>query len=211
MVLLLNWNVDEVMMYGNCIGHEKLADGMHIHTSPYVKIEVCEEGLSVVTFSGTHYLCRVKDINLNALEQTKEALAASGVDISFLDNVSEVVEKAKKEKAEEVSKLIGDNDLYLEFAGIAVVNAFFKSEGVLIPLEPFCHVGTFQDSYLIRKAGIVDVRYFDKVAGVDFYHVSDGINNIYFRHVGDSQFCVTGIGDGFTIKKGDTEVKIVKP
>ena len=82
---------------------------------------------------------------------------------------------------------------------------------MLIPLEPFCHVGTFQDSYLIRKAGIVDVRYFDKVAGVDFYHVSDGINNIYFRHVGDSQFCVTGIGDGFTIKKGDTEVKIVKP
>lgn len=82
MVDLLNWSLYGIMAFGNCIGHEKLTDGLYIHTSSYVEIEVCEEGLAMVTFSGTHYLCKTKDINLNALEQTKEALTASGVDIS---------------------------------------------------------------------------------------------------------------------------------
>lgn len=75
MVDLLNWRMDGVMLWGICVGHSKWKDGTFVHTSPYEKVEVCEDGLSVVTFSGTNYLCQVKNIDLNVLEQTKEALA----------------------------------------------------------------------------------------------------------------------------------------
>lgn len=64
---------------------------------------------------------------------------------------------------------------------------------------------------MIRKTGVVDVRYFDKPSGVDFYHVSDGIDNIYFKHIGDSPLTISGIGDGLKFEKGDTEIKKIKP
>lgn len=191
MVKLLNWKLVENFAMGICIGHKKLADGTYVHTSPIVRIEACEEGLDIYTLSGTHYRCKTEEVDLDFLEQIKEKLLARNIVIEFLDNAKELAEQAKKELAEDVQKRIGENDLYIELIGIFVKNAFFKKNGELIPIECCTHIGMFQDSYLMIVPGIVDVRYFDKAFGIDFYHVSDGVNEIYIKYIGELPFEVS--------------------
>lgn len=211
MVNLSRWRYDGHMLWGMCQGHEKLADGTYIHTSPVTKIELCDEGLDVFTHSGTHYRCKTEEISLDFLKETKMCLEKKEVNTAFLDNAAELVKKIEEEKFAEVKKLLKENDLYLEFLGVNLNHAYFKKNGVLIPLTVACHVGMFQDSYLIREPGVVDVRYFDQMFGVDFYHVSDHINNFHFKHVGEYPFSVSGIGDGLKFEKDDTEIKTIKP
>lgn len=211
MVNLSNWRYDGVMMWGMCQGHDRLADGTYIHTSQVVKFELCDEGLNAYTYSGTHYRCKTEEIMLDALENTKECLEREKVDTSFLNNAVELVKEAEKVKVAEVEKLLEENDLYIEFLGINVKYAYFKKDGVLIPLRCVCHSGMFQDSYLIREPGIVDVRYFDHIFSIEFYHVSDGINNIHFKYVGELPLSISGIGDGLEFTSKDTEVKSIKP
>lgn len=212
MVNLSNWRYDGVSLWGVCEGHPKFTDGTYVHTSPVKKFELNEEGLDAYTYSGTHFHCKTEEISLVTLENTKECLAVEKLDISFLDGAEEKVKNLNKEKTEEVDKLIKDNELYLEFTGTNMRYGFFKKNGVAIPLKCGCHVGTFQDSYLIREPGVVDVRYFDRWDGIDFYHISDGIENIYFKVSSEMPFNISGIGDeAIRFEANSTEIKKVKP
>lgn len=211
MINLYDWWYDGVTLWGICQGHNRLSDGTYIHTSTVEKFELCEDGLVAYTYSGNCYHCKTEDIRLDILGNIKVCLEVMNIDVSFLDDAEKLVEESKSKKIVEVEKLLEENDMYIEFLGINVKYAYFKKDGVLIPLKCDCHVGTFQDSYLIREPGVVDVRYFDRMFGVDFYHVSDGINNIHFKYVGDLPLSITGIGDGLKFEKDDTEVKTIKP
>lgn len=211
MVILSNWRFDGMSLWGICQGHDRLADGTYIHTSQVMEFEPHEEYLDAHTHSGTHYRMYIGEVSLDFLEETKEYLESAQVDTTFLDDAVKKVEELQKQKAEEVDKLLEENDLYLEFVGMTMKYGYFKKDGILHKLECFCHVGTFQDSYLIRMPGVIDVRYFDKWWGIDFYHVSDGINNIHFKYVGDMSFTIAGIGEELHFTREDTEIKTIKP
>lgn len=211
MVHLSNWKYDGVMLWGVCQGHQKLADGTYIHTSPVVEMELCEEGLDAHTYSGTHYRMQTDEISLDFLEETKAGLEVDKIDTSFLDDVVRQVEEVQKQKEQEVDKLLEEHDLYLEFVGTHMKYGYFKNDGVVMALRCDCHVGMFQDSYLIRQMGIVDVRYFPEENGIAFYHVSDGIHNIYFKYIGNVPFSVSGIGEGLEFTQEDSEIKTIKP
>lgn len=210
MVNLLNWKYDGTSMWGVCVGHEELADGDYIRTSPIAKMEPCQEGLNFFTVSGTNYYCKTVDIDLDTLEETMRAFKNENIDISFLDNTLERVENHRKKIETEIFNLIDENDLYIEFVGMLVIRTFFKKDGVLIPLECFCHSGMTVDSYLITKPGIIDVRYFDHLMSIDFYQVSEGINYIYIKYTGDLPFGVTGIGNGLHFAANTTETQRIK-
>lgn len=92
---------------------------------------------------------------------------------------------------------------------LTVQYAFFKKDGVLIPLECQCHVGMFQDSYLIRQYGLVDVRYFDYPSGISFYHFSDGLKAIQMRRIGTESFSVDGLANELEIKPNDDSIRII--
>ena len=211
MVYLSNWKYNGIMLFGICQGHEKLADGTYIHTSPVMKVELCEQGLDVHTYSGTHYRLQANEVALEYLEETKKHLTLQKIDTSFLDGVSEQIERVQGQKEQEVEKLLEENDLYLEFVGTHMKYGYFKKNGVVITLHCGCHVGMFEDSYLIRNAGVVDVRYFKKDNGIDFYHVSDGIHNIYFKYTGKVPFSISGIGETLEFTQDDSEMKTIKP
>lgn len=211
MVILSNWRFDGDCLWGICQGHDKLADGTYIHTSQVVEFEPHEEYLDAHTYSGTHYRMQANEVFLDFLDETKEYLELANVNTSFLADAIEKVELLNKQKEADVEKILEENDLYLEFVGMYMKYGYFKKDGILHKLDCLCHVGMFQDSYLIRMPGVVDVRYFDKWCGIDFYHVSDGINNIHFKHVGEMPFGISGIGEGLHFTKEDTEIKTIKP
>ena len=199
------------MLFGVCQGHNKLADGTYIHTSPVVKMELCEEGIDAHTYSGTHYKLQTQEVALEFLEETKHFLKLEEIDTSFLDDVAEQIETVQKQKEQEVDKLLEENDLYLEFVGTHMKYGYFKKDGELIALHCYCHVGMFDDSYLIRNMGVVDVRYFKKENGISFYHVSDGIHNIHFKYVGKVPFTIRGIGEALEFTQDDAEIKTIQP
>lgn len=214
MVRLYEWSIKkysegEYLAWGSCLGHERLSDGTYIHTSTIRKMELEGEGLNLFTKSGTHYICKTEDILPVELEVTKKSLMEMGMDSSFLDDAVELVERRRKKKEDEVSGLLAENELYLEFVGTMVRCAFFRKGGVLIPLECRCHVGMFQDSYLICKYGVVDVRYFDYPFRIEFYHISDGVGSIRIRHVGDEPFSVGGVVGELDIKPNDDSIRAI--
>lgn len=137
----------------------------------------------------------------------KRLLLFFDVDVSFLNNALEVVENAKKEKAEEVSKILNKRDLYLEFVDVFVKDAFFKDKDKIVPLKCRCHISRYHNSYLIQSEGLVDVRYFPEPFGISFYHISDGINNIHFKHLGKDCLTVKGVGEDFELKENETIIK----
>lgn len=172
MVRLYNWNLSKNMLWGVCLGHQRLEDGLFIHTSRILDIKKEDDALNVYTHSGTHYYCRWEDINLEELENTKDGMQNFEIDSVFLDNVEDLV-KAKNEKYEaELIEKLEENDFFMELIGYTTRKAYFKKGGKLFFLPALCHSGMFQDSYLFREYGVVDVRYWDYTNAIRFYHVS---------------------------------------
>lgn len=214
MVQLFEWSLEkygerEYAAWGTCIGHERLPDGTFIHTSVVRRIESDSEGLHFFTQSGTHYICKAEDVLLEKLEGTKKSLLQMEADVSVLDNAVSRIDIRKTEKEREVLELLSENELYIEFLGDAVRYAFFKKDGSLISLECNCHVGMFHDSYLLRQYGIVDVRFFDNIFGIQFYHVSDGLRNMYVRHIGNDPFDISGLVKDMVFEPNDVSVKVI--
>lgn len=214
MVKLYEWSIKKhckgkYLAWGNCLGHHNLMDGTYIHTSPIMEMKLDNESLHLFTKSGTHYECKIKDILLDELECTKQSLMEMNMDVAFLNGAVELVEDRRKKKEDEVSGLLSDNELYLEFLGMTVQYAFFKKDGVLMQLDCGCHVGMFQDSYLIKQYGLVDVRYFDRLSGIEFYHFSDGLKAIQLRHIGGEFFSVGGLVNELQIKPNDDSIRVI--
>ena len=144
-VNLSNWRYNGYILFGVCQGHNKLADGTYIHTSPVVKMELCGEGIDAYTHSGTHYRLQLNEVALDFLEETKECLTLEKIDASVLDDVEKKIKSVQKQKEQEVDKLLEENDLYLEFVGTHMKYGYFKKDGGIIALHCYCHVGMFDD------------------------------------------------------------------
>ena len=132
MVKLYEWSIRKYcegkwLAWGNSLGHNRLGDGTYIHTSSIMELELDQnkEELHLFTKSASHYVCAIKDIQLDELECTKQSLLEMGMDVAFLDAAEELVEVRRKKKEDEVSVLLADDELYLEFLGVTVQYAYF--------------------------------------------------------------------------------------
>ena len=63
---------------------------------------------------------------------------------------------------------------------------------------------------MFRKLDIVDVRYWDYVDSIRFYHVSDGVKRICIKCHNTEGFSLFGIREEIKIKPGDTTIKYIK-
>lgn len=169
--------------------HPKLADGMLITTSAIEKVELEKDRLVVLTHSLNSYEMKLGDINMNTFDTTVEVLKGLGISGVEKDVCQKLAEDSKVNLMEKVDKILRNNELYLQMAGIYTKHAFFKNNlGEVRELNVSAHIGTFTDSYLVTdwNKGEVDFRYFDEGMAIKPYHWSDGLEAIYIENIGDT-------------------------
>lgn len=191
-VKLEKWYLDfygsDVLAWGYCFGHPRLADGTFIHTSIVMKAESEEVSkvLRLRTMSGNLYELELGyiDIQPEVIGKTEECLERLNIPREYLSGAIVSVKEKKRKELAWADRLTEDGDLFLQVAGNNVVKAFFKHEGRAHPLMVDCHVGMVQDSMLVHKSGMVDFRYFPEPLGMKTYHMSDTIKRLVVENIG---------------------------
>lgn len=199
-VKLEKWYLDfygmDVMAWGYCFGHPRLADGTFIHTSIIMEAGFDEKSgvFCMRTMSGNQYELELGciDIQPEMIGKTGECLEKLNIPTGCLDGAEVLVKEKEGKELAEADGLTEDGDLFLQVAGNNVVKAFFKHGGRLYPLRVQCHVGMFQDSVLLIEHGIVDYRYFPEPFGMRTYHMSDTIKRLAVGNIGSCKACLDG-------------------
>ncbi len=172
--------------WGNVYGNPKFSNGYYIHTSPIEFATFSFDSLIIFTESGSQYELPFSGFNTETERDTK-VYRAAGIDAALMKKICARSRREVTRRQKEVGKRLGPNELYLEVAGRAsVADAWFKDEnGTTHRINPSCHVGTFQDSWLMRGPGMVDFRLFPEAFGWEPYHVSDNIERVHFYNTSD--------------------------
>lgn len=186
MIKLFNWHLDMLggwFAHGIVKGHDRLPDGTYIYTSVLESIDLDSENkrLVLLTHSQNTYYLDWKDINLNAVKETKGVLAFFDISDSFISECEVLKQEVSKGLLSKASSILGNSELLYS---PLEKKAFYKnSDGDVREVEVSVHVGTFQDSVIIwdLKKHQVDFRYFPKGICEDIfepYHWSDGLNAV---------------------------------
>lgn len=195
MVQLKDWYLSEYspmhyLAWGGCFGHSRIQNGLLTHTSSIVTIDedIPNERLIVHTRSGNEYELKFECICLssNELENTEAILKEFNVCTDFLSKVEVLVANRKKMELSIADSLIKNGDLLLEVTANNVYLGYFKDKNRVYCIEPYCHSGMFQDSVLIKKAGVVDYRYFPYGCMMETYHISDNIKRLVIKNIGST-------------------------
>lgn len=175
-----------VYAHGMAFGNPRFPEGHRIHTSPVIACSFTPYAMTVSTFSGSVYELRYAQIKADA-PLDENLLRRLGIGEKALRALRSHVREQKLLRLREADETLGRNELYLELAGCeAVAAATFKdADGTLHTIEPRCHSGMFQDSWLICKAGVADFRLFPHMTGWEPYHVSDNIERVHLRNLSD--------------------------
>lgn len=200
------WDMwDCVIAQGKAFGNPRFPEGHGIHTSPILSCSFTPYAMTVSTFSGSLYELRYAQINAEAPldENLLRRLGAGGKTIRALRSR---VQKQKMIRRREIDGRLGRSELYLELKGCeSVAAAVFKDEnGTLHTIEPWCHSGMFQDSWLICKAGVVDFRLFPHMLSWEPYHVSDNIERVHIRNLSDLALSLQTRHYSATLPAGET-------
>lgn len=221
---LKNWHFEDgivSIIYGNVYDNPNFPNGYYIHTSKVESVEdIAEENaFMAITKSGSHYILPYDSMMNADAEQNRGKLSSFGLDISdekwnkMLEMSNNALAAQKQEQAlrlDEFKKGSVPGSLYLEFNCNEIQCAYFHADGdeedvpEFYALKPYCHVGTFQDSYIIAdgKYGKMDYRYFPIWNDtVETYHWSSSIKEIWVRNTGDTTIAF----DEYQILAGETK------
>lgn len=205
---LYDWYLDSdegiALAHGTVYGHpkSKLPDGTFIHTSWIQEMAAEEEGLALTTYSGSRYFLRSEEVGLICGEdaashpertrdigkETASVLEQFGIDGGFLEGCLQARREADAKHRGEEERLVDPGELLLATIGTGVIRSLFRAaDGTLISVKPLIHVGMFQDSVLLTdwEGGKVDFRYFPMGRGMEPYHISDGLQTIKVRNLGE--------------------------
>lgn len=193
MMKLEKWHLEKgtfTVAWGVVYGHDRIADGILIHTSPVVSIDLDAENkrLEVKTETGNLYDLAFEDIEDEPIsfEDTKDSLKRFDISTDFLNEAKILAEEKQHRELLRADSMMVDGDLLLEAAGAEVVRAYFKKEGKVHLLRISYHSGMFQDSVIIQKSGVADFRYFPQLDSMETYHISDGIKRLAIKNIGNS-------------------------
>lgn len=208
MLTLWNWYLTAeepggMVAHGVVSGHLRLPTGLSIHTSLLEKAEIKKETLVLTTASGHRYFLRPEGISDSRWEETAACLELLGIKTGYGERCLQIREEAEEAELEKLA----EGELLLEAVGRNTLRAWFKAgRDKLVKLEPYIHVGMFQDSVLITdwEGGTVDFRYFPKEDWIEPYHISDGLERIKLRNVGGTDVIFGRSGREVRCRAGET-------
>ena len=152
------------MAHGIVHGHQRLADGILIHTSAISAVMV-ERDMAMIRTKNSEYHCRLDEASFELFDEPGKRY--------FLDfeNLREKYERRLEVPGQGDGALIaldGEAEYYY-------VGAAYRCSGEIIEIRiPTVHIGTFCDSVLIgcvtdKTRQAIDYRYFPFSDRVEFY------------------------------------------
>ena len=152
------------MAHGIVHGHQRLADGILIHTSAISAVTV-EQDMAIIRTKNSEYHCRLDEASFDLFDEPGKRY--------FLDfeNLREKYERRLEVPGQGDGALIaldGEAEYYY-------VGAAYRCSGEIIEIRiPTVHIGTFCDSVLIgcltdKTRQAIDYRYFPFSDRVEFY------------------------------------------
>ena len=208
MLTLKGWYLAEtvegtICAIGSVFGHYRIPMGEQIYTSDIEKIYLRKEGSYVIeTHSGSLYQLEEEDFMWDYAENTKRLLKT--MEMQHDDNLQERLDRSDedfrrrkelwdnqvKEAEEWADKHMKDNELYLVVEGTKVLKAIFKYRNISREVKPYIHVGTHQDSVLLRYSEegeeVLDFRYFPR-GTIEPYEWTENLKSVYICNIGRNQ------------------------
>ena len=187
--MLHYWYVDEntddatgekyIRAHGVVTGHDRLADANRIHTSEVVSVEVDRStGEALIHTRNSLYHCPLAYCDYDKQDE-----------YPLLIPDYEIVKAEYKDKREFPAIEAGKILLVLSnFDEYYFHSLYYLPEGACEAAEyrSCAHIGTFQDSYLIRVKGMpIDIRYFPHYQNVEFYSQDTDGKPLYLENIGD--------------------------
>ena len=152
------------MAHGIVHGHQRLADGILIHTSAISAVTV-EQDMAIIRTKNSEYHCRLDEASFDLFDEPGKRY--------FLDfeNLREKYERRLEVPGQGDGALIAlDGEAEYYYVGSA-----YRCSGEIIEIRiPTVHIGTFCDSVLIgcltdKTRQAIDYRYFPFSDRVEFY------------------------------------------
>ncbi len=199
---LYNWYIEkikgsdegsELWARGIVSGHERLADGMFIHTSPIMTVTI-EDEIVIIQTKNTRYECSMENADYDRFTESK-IIADFEV---FREKYDVPKEKYVPELEENAVLLVLGNNRHYYFDSYHV-NYNGKCES-MYDVHP--HIGMFQDSVLCMlyfEDRCVDYRYFPfKRCHVEFYSWEDDFKT-YVENCGDDPLYISFSGSVYKV------------
>lgn len=206
MYILLNWflrsiSKDTVIAQGNVINNPKFYSGQNIFTSKIEGVFIDNENKQFIftTYSGSNYIVKFEEINIENSESIKECFRILNIPNDYL-NICESLYRADKERLKKyVGKILNPNELYIELAGISFMKAVFMTNERYIKEIPIrIHLGMFQDSVLITD-------FYDHLIDIRFWDINNKTITPYRWNEGLESIKIYNVGDDILYKKGEVE------
>ena len=172
MKTLKYWYITEVrkgewkgcMAHGIVHGHQRLADGIPIHTSAISAVTVAKD-MAVIKTKNSEYHCRLDEASFDLFDEQGRGV------LPGFENLREKYERRLEVPGQRDGVLIVlDSEAEYYYIG-----ATFRCGGENIEIRiPTVHIGTFCDSVLIgcltgKTRQAIDYRYFPFSDRVEFY------------------------------------------
>ena len=186
------------MAHGIVHGHQRLADGILIHTSAISAVTV-EQDMAIIRTKNSEYHCRLDEASFDLFDEPGKRY--------FLDfeNLREKYERRLEVPGQGDGALIaldGEAEYYY-------VGAAYRCSGEIIEIRiPTVHIGTFCDSVLIgcltgKTRQAIDYRYFPFSDRVEFYSWTNELDT-YITNAGTKKMKVEVKGQENLIEPGCT-------
>ena len=184
--------------HGIVHGHQRLADGIKIHTSAISAVMV-ERDMAMIRTKNSEYHCRLDEASFELFDEPGKRY--------FLDfeNLREKYERRLEVPGQGDGALIaldGEAEYYY-------VGAAYRCSGEIIEIRiPTVHIGTFCDSVLIgcltdKTRQAIDYRYFPFSDRVEFYSWTNELDT-YITNAGTKKMKVEVKGQENLIEPGCT-------
>lgn len=206
MKTLKYWYITEIrkgawkgcMAHGIVHGHQRLADGIKIHTSAISAVTV-ERDMVMIRTKNSEYHCRLDEASFELFDEPGKRY--------FLDfeNLREKYERRMEVPGQGDGALIaldGEAEYYY-------VGAAYRCSGEIIEIRiPTVHIGTFCDSVLIgcltdKTRQAIDYRYFPFSDRVEFYSWMNDFD-AYIVNAGVQPIKVMVKAQEYVIEPGNT-------
>lgn len=184
--------------HGIVHGHQRLADGILIHTSAISAVTVAKD-MAVIKTKNSEYHCRLDEASFDLFDEQGQGV------LPGFEKLREKYERRLEVPGQGDGALIaldGEAEYYY-------VGAAYRCSGEIIEIRiPTVHIGTFCDSVLIgcltdKTRQAIDYRYFPFSDRVEFYSWMNDFD-AYIVNAGVQPIKVMVKAQAYVIEPGNT-------
>lgn len=201
---LYYWSIRMNRAHGNVIGHPRIDDSTHIHTSKIRSVEIDDEhGEAIITSENRIYHAELKYCDfgiqdeyaseLPRYEELHEKYYKKSNEREYRNKAGGIFHEIEQGK---VLLVLSDFDKYY-FHSLCVRD----NNGEIMDYSARPHLGMFQDSFLISTFGLgdtpykeddpdIDLRYFPHYKNIEFYSAETEGMPLYAENIGRSTLLI---------------------